>query len=52
MTEIKKTTRGGKRENSGRKRKYGEPTKVITIRVPLSEVEYVKKMVKKYLNSI
>ena len=47
-----KSTWGGERPNSGRKRKYGEDTKIVSIRVPLSEVTNVKKMVKKYLNSL
>jgi hypothetical protein len=47
-----KSTWGGERPNSGRKRKYGEVTKIVSVRVPLSEVTNVKKLVKKYLNSI
>lgn len=38
-----KPTHGGKRENAGRKK--GEPTK--TIRVPVSKIEEVKKVIKK-----
>lgn len=37
---MKKETRGGKRENSGRKKK--EPTKVI--RVPVSKLEAIKNL--------
>ena len=35
-------THGGKRQNAGRKHKYGEPTKVI--RVPVSLIPAIKKM--------
>ena len=43
---------GGERPNSGRKRKYGEVTKILSMRVPLSEVANVKKLVKNYLNNL
>jgi hypothetical protein len=43
---------GGARLNSGRKKKYGEDTKLITFRIPISHIEYVKNLVKKYLNTI
>lgn len=37
---------GGKRKNAGRKCKYGERTKVLTFRVPISKAEQIKKAVK------
>lgn len=40
---MKKTTHGGQRKGAGRKK--GEPTK--TIRVPVSKIEEVKKVIKK-----
>lgn len=43
---------GGERPNSGRKRKYGEVTKLVSFRVPLSQVNNVKKLVKNYLNNL
>ena len=33
---------GGVRKNAGRKKKYGETTKVITVRVPISKLQSVK----------
>jgi hypothetical protein len=44
-----KDKRGGKREGSGAKPRYNEPTKSISIRVPESKVEEVKAIVKEYL---
>lgn len=48
----KSKTWGGERPNSGRKRKYGEVTKILSMRVPLSEANNVKKLVKNYLNNL
>ena len=48
----KKTNRGGRRENAGRKKKYGEPTTTIAFRVPLSIVDEIKEYVKKRLQEI
>jgi hypothetical protein len=45
----KKGKSGGAREGSGRKTKYGEPTKVVLIRVPLSKYSTIMKMIRKYL---
>lgn len=50
--KTKTNQRGGERPNSGRKRKYGEVTKMVSIRVPLSEVNNVKKLVKTYLYNL
>jgi len=41
--------RGGKRENSGAKSKYNEPTKTTAFRIPLSKIEEVKEVVNKML---
>jgi len=39
---AKKTNQGGKREGSGRKLKYGEPTKKVQVRMPESKVTVIK----------
>lgn len=43
--EAKNPNWGGARKNAGRKTKYGEKTKVITVRVPLSKIEAVKSAI-------
>jgi len=43
---------GGKRPNSGAKPKYGEPTKMVSFRIPESKVKDVKKLVADYLKSL
>ena len=43
---------GGKRQNSGAKQKYGEPTKTVTFRIPESKILEVKKIVADYLKSL
>lgn len=48
----RKSTKGGARPNSGRKLKYGEKTTIITIRVPISQVDKVKRKVELYLKSL
>ena len=48
--KTKKETRGGTRKNSGAKPKYGEKTKTIAFRVPISRVEHVKSMLKTLLD--
>lgn len=40
---------GGKRPNSGRKKKYGEETQTISFRVPISLIEPITKYVKRAL---
>ncbi len=40
--EVKNPKWGGARKNAGRKTKYGEPTRVLTVRVPISKMEDVK----------
>jgi len=44
-----KEKRGGKRENSGAKPKYSEPTKTTAFRIPISKNEEVKAVVNKML---
>lgn len=47
----KKPTHGGRREGSGRKPKYGEPTVTVAFRVPVSKLEQVKKQVKQIIQA-
>jgi hypothetical protein len=49
MTEEKKENRGGKREGAGPPFKYGELTSNITLRVPNSKKDDVRKLVREYL---
>ena len=44
--------RGGKREGSGRKSKFGSPMNNLTMRVPDSERENIRKLVSKYLDKL
>lgn len=39
-------TKFNTKSNRGRKLKYGEPTKILTFRVPKTKTEQVKKVVK------
>lgn len=48
-TEKKK--RGGYRANAGRKKKYGEDTKIITFRLPMSLHKELKRAIQKILVS-
>ena len=50
MTEEKKENRGGKRENAGPKYIYGEETCNITLRVPKSKKEEIKKIIYSHLD--
>ena len=45
-----KKTRGGTRQGSGAKPKYGEQTKTIAFRVPMSKLEHVKSLLKTMLD--
>ena len=45
-----KKTRGGSRKGSGAKPKYGEKTKTIAFRVPMSKIEHVKNTIKTLLD--
>ena len=47
---MKKENRGGKRVGAGPKFKYGEDTCNITLRVPVSKTEEIKKVIYAYLN--
>ena len=44
-----KEKRGGKREGSGAKPKYSEPTKTTAFRIPVSKIEEVKSVVNEML---
>lgn len=54
MKKVKKKIekRGGIRPNSGRKQKYGESTKIISFRVPLSQIDNVKLLLKNFLKEL
>ena len=41
---------GGTRKGSGAKPKYGEKTKTIAFRVPMSKIEHVKNTIKTLLD--
>lgn len=47
--KLMEEKRGGKRENSGAKPKYSEPTKTTAFRIPISKIEEVKAVVNKML---
>jgi len=49
-TNEKNPNWGGARSNAGRKKKYGETTKVMTFRVPISKLEAVKEAIQYVLN--
>lgn len=42
---------GGKRKGAGAPSRYGEPTVMLTFRVPISKVAHVKEVVKALLLS-
>ena len=44
----KKTTRGGKRKGAGRKPKHGEPTRIKTVAVPMSLIEWAESQGKSF----
>lgn len=52
MAKAKKENRGGKRENAGRRLKYGEPTIPVNYRIPKSMKpvldNYVTRQLLKY----
>lgn len=54
MKTQQKTTSGwgGKREGAGKKPIYEEPTTNVTFRVPISHKEYVRKIVREYLDGL
>lgn len=45
-----KPKRGGKRENSGRKLMYGEPTQSVNIAVPKSKIKEYVQNAREFLN--
>ena len=47
-----KQPHGGKRQNSGAKPKYKEPTTTIAFRVPVSHTDKIKLLIKDYLRGI
>jgi hypothetical protein len=47
-----KNKHGGKRPNSGAKLKYGEETKTIAFRIPISKEKYFKELINKELKAI
>jgi hypothetical protein len=47
-----KKSHGGTRQGSGAPLKYGEETKSVTMRIPISQVGIVKELVKNHLSSI
>jgi hypothetical protein len=49
-TKQKNPNWGGSRSNAGRKKKYGETTKVLTFRVPISKLEDVKEAIRYILD--
>ncbi len=50
MKTSKKTKRGGKRKGAGRK--AGEPTKTVSFRVKVEQVEPIKALVNTYLTNL
>lgn len=50
--ETDKPKHGGKREGSGRKQQWGEPTKTIAFRIPASHEEKIRELVNAYLDNI
>jgi hypothetical protein len=49
---AQKETRGGTRQGSGAKLKYGEPTIMVSFRIPNSKKNHVQNLVKVYLNGL
>ena len=48
--KLMEEKRGGKRENSGAKSKYSEPTKTTAFRIPISKIDEVKEVVNRMLS--
>ena len=48
---VVKPPHGGSRKGAGRKSKWGEKTKVLTFRVPISKVDIVKEHFKRLLEA-
>ena len=51
VAEARNTKWGGARKNAGRKKKYGEVTKVLTSRIPVSKIDEVKRAIAYILNN-
>lgn len=49
VSYIEFENRGGRRENSGQKQKYNEPTKTISFRVPESKIDEFKAVISEML---
>lgn len=49
MREINISKRGGKRDGSGRKPEYGEPTVNLTVRVPASKKAILLAIIRRHL---
>ena len=49
VSYIEFENRGGKREGTGAKPKYNEPTKTTAFRIPISKIDEVKSVVNKML---
>ena len=45
-------THGGKRAGAGAKLKYGEKTKTVTFRLPVSKIAEIREMIKLELEKI
>ena len=45
-------THGGKRAGAGAKLKYGEKTKTVTFRLPVSKIAEIREMIKNELEKI
>jgi hypothetical protein len=52
MCPKNKKQHGGTRQGSGAPLKYGEETKSVTMRIPISQVGIVKELVKNHLKNI
>lgn len=51
MVIKNKSTHGGARKGSGPRLKYGEPLKMISIKVPVSKISEVKDLIKEKLKT-
>jgi len=44
-----KNTQGGYRPGAGRKSKFNEPSSTISVRVPESKSDYIKKIIDRWI---
>ncbi len=49
---IGDNTHGGKRAGAGAKLKYGEKTKTVTFRLPVSKIAEIREMIKNELEKV